>query len=138
MEIGEAEVRMFLEREQEQEVFLTELEGTMEMGKVRMSLKREQEMFLAELEGRMEMGEAELNMAALSLTAEQEKDEDGDKENRGEKVAAEESEVEKWDLGFGNLSVADSSLQRAKLRTSGEVCTNVVDNVDFNGRSSCC
>ena len=112
---------MFLEREQEQEVFLTELEGTMEMGKVRMSLKREQEVFLAELEGRMEMGEAEFNMAALSLTAEQEKDEDGDKENRGEKVAAEESEVEKWDLGFGNLSVADSSLQRAKLRTSGEV-----------------
>ena len=134
MEIGEAEVRMFLEREQEQEVFLAELEGTMEMGKVRMSLKREQEVFLAELEGRMEMGEAELNMAALSLTAEQEKDEDGDKEN----LAAEESEVEKWDLGFGNLSVADSSLQRAKLRTSGEVCTNVVDNVDFNGRSSCC
>ena len=68
MDIGEAEVRMFLKREQEQEVFLEELEGTMELGKVRMSLKREQDMFLAKLEGRMEMGEAELNMAALSLT----------------------------------------------------------------------
>ena len=125
MEIGEAEVRMFLEREQEQEVFLAELEGRMmKMGKVRMSLKREQDIFLAELEGRMEMGEAELNMAALSLTPEEEKEKDGDKENGGEKLAAdndEDSEVEKWDLGFGNLSVADSSVQRAKLRTSGEV-----------------
>ena len=125
MEIGEAEVRMFLEREQEQEVFLAEMEGRMmKMGKVRMSLKREQDIFLAELEGRMEMGEAELNMAALSLTAEEEKEKDGDKENGGEKLAAdndEDSEVEKWDLGFGNLSVADSSVQRAKLRTTGEV-----------------
>ena len=123
MEIGEAEVRMFLEREQE--VFLAEMEGRMmKMGKVRMSLKREQDIFLAELEGRMEMGEAELNMAALSLTAEEGKEKDGDKENGGEKLAAdndEDSEVEKWDLGFGNLSVADSSVQRAKLRTSGEV-----------------
>ena len=130
MEIGEAEVRMFLEREQEQEVFLAEMEGRMmKMGKVRMSLKREQDIFLAELEGRMEMGEAELNMAALSLTPEEGKEKDGDKENGGEKLAAdndENSEVEKWDLGFGNLSVADSSLQRAKLRTSGEVV-----NVDF-------
>ena len=119
MEIGEAEVRMFLKREQEQEVFLEELEGTMELGKVRMSLKREQGVFLAELEGRMEMGEAELNMAALTLTAEQEeKEDDGEKE----KLAADEdSEVEKWDLGFGNLSVADPSQQRAKLRTSGQV-----------------
>ena len=125
MEIGEAEVRMFLEREQEQEVFLAEMEGRMmKMGKVRMSLKREQDIFLAELEGRMEMGEAELNMAALSLTAEEGKEKDGDKENGGEKLAAdndENSEVEKWDLGFGNLSVADSSVQRAKLRSSGEV-----------------
>ena len=120
MEIGEAEVRMFLEREQEQEVFLAEFGGTMELGKVRRSLKREQDMFLAELEGRMEMGEAELNMAALSLTAEQEKDEDEDKENR-EADDVSESEVEKWDLGFGNLSVSESSLQRAKLRASGEV-----------------
>ena len=120
MDIGEAEVRMFLKREQEQEVFLGELDGTMELGKVRMSLKREQDVFLAELEGRMEMGDAELNMAALSLTAEQEeKDDDGEKE----KLAADEedSEVEKWDLGFGNLSVADSSQQRDKLRTSGQV-----------------
>ena len=125
MEIGEAEVRMFLEREQEQGVFLAELEGRMmKMGKVRMSLKREQDIFLAELEGRMEMGEAELNMAALSLTAEEGKEKDGDKENGGENLAAdndEDSEVEKWDLGFGNLSVADSSVQRAKLRTTGEV-----------------
>ena len=122
MEIGEAEVRMFLEREQEQEVFLAELGATMELGKVRRSLKREQDMFLAELEGRMEMGEAELNMAALSLTAEQEKDEDEDKENRAaDDGEVSESEVEKWDLGFGNLSVAESSLQRAKLRTSVEV-----------------
>ena len=113
MDIGEAEVRMFLKREQEQEVFLEELEGTMELGKVRMSLKREQDMFLAKLEGRMEMGEAELNMAALSLTVEGE-EEDGEKENRGEKPAADEDEVEKWDLGFGNLSVAESSEQRAK------------------------
>ena len=121
MDIGEAEVRMFLKREQEQEqeVFLEELEGTMELGKVRMSLKREQDVFLAELEGRMEMGEAELNMAALSLTAEkQEEEDDGEKE----KLAADEdSEVEKWDLGFGNLSVADPSQQRDKLRTSGQV-----------------
>ena len=125
MEIGEAEVRMFLEREQEQEVFLAEMEGRMmKMGKVRMSLKREQDIFLAELEGRMEMGEAELNMAALSLTAEEGKEKDGDKENGGEKLAAdndEDSEVEKWDLGFGNLSVADPSQQRAELRTSGQV-----------------
>ena len=122
MEIGKAEVRMFLEREQEQKVFLAELGATMELGKVRRSLKREQDMFLAELEGRMEMGEAELNMAALTLTAEQEKDADEDKENRAaDDGEVSESEVEKWDLGFGNLSVAESSLQRAKLRTSGEV-----------------
>ena len=122
MEIGEEEVRMFLEREQEQEVFLAELGATMELGKVRRSLKREQDMFLAELEGRMEMGEAELNMAALSLTAEQEKDADEDKENRAaDDGEVSESEVEKWDLGFGNLSVAEPALQRAKLRTSGEV-----------------
>ena len=121
---------MFLKREQEQEVFLEELEGRMELGKVKMSLKREQDVFLEELEGRMEMGEAELNMAAPSLTAEKEEDDDDDDDGDKEKLAEADAddEVEKWDLGFGNLSVADepSQQQRAKLRTSGQVVWTIL------------